>query len=469
MREKTKSIKALKQTKRKLERTRIYQNQNKMARREKKNEHPSSESTNSESSKSSRLMRKFGQYIASPVVESMDANAILKEVDWNDILDKVDINEVFFDRIDVNRLLARVDVNRHLDRVDFNRLLDRVDWDAIVERSNLEEIISRSTNGVMTGFMSLLRTRLAWIDQWAQRLGRCFCCRKQEEPFQREQQQQPHISEYKEYLPPRPGRPEDSETIWEKPTSLDKRKFERAIQFRTCGALNRLLYLAIDQTFMWFVTVVIWAIIRQLTEIFTNEPDWWGDKYPILNSLLVDTMLFTTLSALYWIFLVGCFGRTIGMWVLGLLMVCNNGRRISFLHVIFQVFLTPINLLCFGWVVGFTRRDGAFISDLIGRVTVVYAWKTKNIPDNNHEIAVSIGDYETAIPDPERRTLLVPESLDVELGADDYHGDDDASLGGDSDGGIEIPGAARWMKGDTGFVDNTNLEDGASRWSKENM
>mmetsp|Transcript_6290 Transcript_6290/g.15584 ORF Transcript_6290/g.15584 Transcript_6290/m.15584 type:complete len:471 (+) Transcript_6290:165-1577(+) len=470
MPEKSKNINALKHTKRKLEkqnRTDHNQNRKQMVRRERKTHHPSSESTASESSKSSRIMRAFGHHIASPVVESMNVNAILDEVDWNEVLDKVDINEVIFDRIDVNRILARVDVNRHLARVDFNRHLDRVDWDAIVEHSNLEEIISRSTTGVVTGFLSLVRTRVAWIDQWVQRLGRCFCCKKQARSNQH------HISENQEYLPPRPGRSDDSETIWENPGTLEKRKFEKAIQFRTCGGFNRLLYLAIDQSVLWCLTVLIWGITSKLTEIFTNDPKWWVDNYKFMTTLWVETLIFLAFAALYWIFLVGCFGRTIGMSLLGLLMVSRDGRRIGFAQVLIQVFLIPLNLLCFGWVAGFIRRDGNFLSDIIGGVTVVYAWEAKSLPDKNPEIALSIGDYATALADQERKSerksLLIPESLDVELGADDYNGDDDVSLGGDSEGGIEIAGATRWMKGKPDTAGNTNLEDGASRWSKENI
>jgi uncharacterized RDD family membrane protein YckC len=391
-----------------------------------------------------RIGAVVGQYVASPVVESMDVNAIVNEIDWNEVLEKVDINEVIFDRIDVNRLLDRVDVNRHLDRVDVNQHLEKVDWDALVERSNLEEIIARSTSGVLSGFASLLRTRLAWIDQWGQRVGRCYCCGKNRECV--------------DFLPPRPGRPEDSRAVWKTPETLDKLEFERAIQFRTCGATSHLLFLSLDWMFLWTVFAAVAAIVNELTIVFAGDPDYW-DKYPSVQNFWFDVFLYAVAAALYWVFMVGCVGRTFGMWILGLVMVTTEGKRVSLVQVCKQVLLIPPNMLLFGWVLGYTRRDGAFASDILGDVSVVYAWGARLLPKNKHpEMAMSLGDFVESIPEHERENLLkVPENLNVRLGGDDYNGDDDACLDNDS------------VKGNSGSVEITNLEDAASRWSKENI
>jgi uncharacterized RDD family membrane protein YckC len=384
-----------------------------------------------------RLGTAVGHYVASPVVESMDVNAIVNEIDWNEVLEKVDINEVIFDKIDVNKLLTRVDVNRHLARVDINQHLERVDWDALIERSNIEEIIARSTSGVVSGFTSLLRTRLAWVDQWGQRVGRCYCCGKNRIRV--------------DFLPPRPGRPEDSETIWKNPETLDKREFERAIQFRTSGATNRLLFLAFDWMFVWTAFAIITALTEQLTQVFTDEDDWWYNNVTIFRTLWFEGFLYAVFAALYWLFLVGCVGRTFGMWILGLLMVSKEGKRVSILQVCYQLVLLPLNTVFFGWVLGYCRRDGAFASDVIGGVSIVYAWGARNLPKQNHpEMAMSLGDFVDTLPGHEQKALLVPENLNVQLGGDDYHGDD-ASLD------------------DSAYIEITNLEDGASRWSKDNI
>ncbi len=400
----------------------------------------SNTSNSSQSTVMRRLGKAVGHYVASPVVESMDVNAIVNEIDWNEVLDKVDINEVIFDKIDVNRLLDRVDVNRHLGRVDVNQHLDKVDWDAIIERSNLEEIISRSTTGVLSGFASLLRTRMAWFDQWCQRFGRCYCCGRNKERV--------------DFLPPRPGRLEDSQTVWENPRTLDKRKFERAIQFRNCGATSRLVCISLDWTFCWITYALMAATINQLTAVFTNDPDFWYNNVPIVNSFIFEIFLYVLDAALYWILLVGCVGRTLGMWVLGLLIVSQDGKRISLWQVCCQVILIPLNMLFFGWVLGYTRRDGAFASDIFGSVSVVYSWFAQHLPrKNNAEMAISLGDFVDNLSEHEKKALLVPANLNVQLGGDDYDGDDDSLDGNSDNGDIEI----------------TNLEDGASRWSSDNI
>ena len=406
----------------------------------------------------STLMRRFGnavgQYVASPVVESMDMNAILDHVDWNEVLDKVDINEVFLDKIDVNRLLARVDVNRHLDRVDVNRHLDKVDWDAIIERSNLEDIISRSTTGVLTGFASLVRTRIAWCDQWGQRLGRCYCCCGKN-------------SECVDLLPPRPGRPEDSQCIWEDPLQLDKPVFETAIQFRTCGALNRLLYNSLDLSIGLSLYALFAAIVNELTKVFTNDPDYWQTMVPITETTWFEPLVYVIATALYWVFMVGCTGRTIGMWMLGILMVSEEGNRVNLWQVCKQLVLMPLNILVFGWAIGLARRDGAQFSDLVGGVRIVYCWDALGgIPSKRHnmDMAMSVGDFVSAHPDHEKESLLrVPENLKIQLGSDDYDGDD-ASLGNHSHS--EYHNAHDHNGGD---IEITNLEDGASQWTKDNI
>ena len=387
-----------------------------------------------------RLGKAVGQYVASPVVESMDMNAIVNAIDWNEILDKVDINEVIFDKIDVNRLLDRVDVNRHLDRVDFNQHLGKVDWNAIVDRSNIEEIFSRSTTGVLSGLLSLLRTRLAWFDQWGQRIGRCYYCRKNKHDA--------------DFLPPRPGRMEDSKIDWGNPWILNRVEFEREIQFRNCGATCRLLSISIDWSFCWMGFAFIAAIMHQLTTVFTNDPDFWYNNVPFTKNVVLEVFLYAMATALYWGLLVGCIGRTLGMGLLGLMIVSENGARISLRQVFYQLILIPLNMIFFGWVIGYIRRDGAFASDILGGVSVVYSWETPHGKRNIPEMPMSVKDFVENLPEHETQSLLVPSNLDVQLGGDDYDSDG-ASLEDNS--------------GDEGDIEITNLEDGASRWSNDNI
>eukprot|EP00536_Pseudo-nitzschia_multiseries_P012132 jgi/Psemu1/207775/e_gw1.447.33.1 len=322
-------------------------------------------------------MRRIGTAVgrvASPVVESLDVNAILQQVDWNELLRNVDV-DALLEKIDVNTVLERVDVNRHLSRVDY---------DALVQRSNLEDILARSTAGVMSGFSNLLRSRLAWVDQWASPRSNTF--------------------------PPRPGRPGDSADVWKNPHELDMRTFGRSIQFRTSGAFNRILYLAIDSIFVWVTFAILAALAQTLGHVFTNDEDWANNKIKVSNEPWFEFVLYSVYNNCYWVFLVGCFGRTIGMWALGLLMVSREGHRVSFLQVVYQVVLLPLNVFCFGWVCGFVRRDGAFLSDLVGGVNIVYLWDVKHIPHDNATMAMSMNDFVDPLTQQERDQLLVDDS-----------------------------------------------------------
>lgn len=365
-----------------------------------------------------RIGTAIGHHVASPIVESMDVNTILNEVDWNEVLQQVDI-DALFDKIDVNKVLDRIDINRHLDRVDMDRHLSTVDYDALIRRSNLEEIIARSTSGVLSGFTNLFRTRMAWIDQWGQRIGRCSCRRE------------------KDYLPPRPGRPEDSKTVWKHSGELDKLEFGRAIQFRTSGATNRLVYLALDQFFVWATYAILVALVHKLGEAFTDNPEWLL-AVPVTKKWWFDFVVYLSYNAMYWISQVGCFGRTVGMWILGLLLVSKSGNRVSFLQVCFQIILVPLNILFFGWVVGYMRRDGKFLSDIVGGVAIVYAWDARNVHENNAEMAMSLTDFVDTLPEQKRSSFLlggVNDDDDDDDDEDENDEDEYYSIGG---GDIEL-------------------------------
>jgi len=404
-----------------------------------------------------RIGTAVGQYVASPVVESMDVNAILEHVDWNEVLEKIDPNALL-DGIDVDKLLDRVDWNRHLDRVDVDRHLGRVDYDAIIQRFDLEDVVARSTSGVVSGFSNLLRTRMAWVDQWGQRICRCYCCcSKQKRTKKKNQTTDGALLVCPvEYLPPRPGRPEDSWDVWKNPSELDKATFGRSIQFRTSGAFNRLVYSCIDSLVTWITFGTLTAIVQTLGGVFTENRDWLEGN-PVASNPFFDPLLFYCLSNVYWIFLVGCFGRTLGMWVLGLLMVSKEGDRLSFCQVITQAILDSLDILLFGWVIGFFRRDGAFLSDLLGGVNIIYAWDVRHITSDNANIALSMNDFVDPLTEQERKHLLVDD--------DDDDDDDDVDVDDSGFGDIEIPELLRAsnsdsdsLNGDTRYFDASDAE-----------
>jgi hypothetical protein len=128
-----------------------------------------------------------------------------------------------------------------------------------------------------------------------------------------------------------------------------------------------------------------------------------NDEYIV--SWWIDIIIWMVYAFSYYVLLIGCFGRTIGMGILGLLMVSKNGNRVSILKVCGQGILNPLNKIFFGWIVGFIRRDGKMWSDLIGGVAIVYAWdSTSYMVDskNNAEMAMSLTDFDNIIATEEK-------------------------------------------------------------------
>jgi uncharacterized RDD family membrane protein YckC len=258
------------------------------------------------------MRRQVGRVIGrgiSPVVEGLDIDAIVHQIDLQDLLDQVDLDHVL-SRVDLNEILDKVDLNRQLERVDMNRLLANVDVNALIERSDLEKIIARSSSSFFTRFLHLVRTRLAMADQWVQRIGRCACCSK--DPW----------------LPPRPGMPKRDHT---QPTHPNE--FGWAIQFRCSGLFTRAIAWITDKLLVAISFSFITWIFETLAERFvpnyesTTSPAWYG------VALLIYGLCYTSL----WI---GCTGRTIGLSILGLLVVNRDGRRVAPCQAILRSFVS---------------------------------------------------------------------------------------------------------------------------------
>jgi uncharacterized RDD family membrane protein YckC len=283
---------------------------------------------------------------------------------------RIDVNKLL-SRVDWNMVLDRVNVDEQLGRIDMDRLMDRVDVNRIVERSNLEEIVSRASTGVCSECIDLLRTRLAWFDQWGQRL--CQLRWLSKDPL----------------LPPRPGRVEDSKAVWPVTTGLRAREFGQAVQFRTCGGLCRLATWTCD-TFIIVGTFAAWSAIgKWLARAVTNDPTWFLD--PTLDWL--TALLYGLYSLLYTVLFLGGFGRTIPMYLFGLLLVSSDGHKVSFLQSLLHGILLPVNIPLFGWVLTFLRRDGKMWNDLCARTAMVYAWEVHTSPKQYADLVMSVNEY----------------------------------------------------------------------------
>jgi hypothetical protein len=249
----------------------------------------------------------IGQQL-SPVVEGMDLNSIIHQIDLEDLL----VNHV-----DLNRVLATIDIDEALSRVDLDSLLLRVDIDGLLERSNLEAIISRSSLGFCTSCMNTLRSKLAYLDQSIQRCGRLSCCSK--EPW----------------LPPIPGRSPDSRSAREPwPKQSSGGAFGKAIQYRCCGTLTRWLSGFIDWALFTGVFALVSWLVRMIVEAVSDlESDNWNDY--IFRYIVPSIYLILFIS--WQLLCIACLGKTVGMGIIGLLLVSKGGHRVGICQALIRI------------------------------------------------------------------------------------------------------------------------------------
>ena len=282
--------------------------------------------------------------IVSPIVDVVDVDGVVQRIDVNRLVE----------RIDINALLDRVDLDRQLQRIDFDAVFDRINIDQILEKSNLDAIIARSSTGVCSHMLDTIRTQVVYTDQFIQRAGRLSCCYKTV------------------YLPPKPGRQRNQEKI-QFPDSRTELAIQ--VQHRYCGVFSHLLAALIDFFIVLASVVVIMFILDAIVGYFQNDPDFEMDWYWEVIILFVWRLVYDV-SLLY------VFRRTVGMGMIGLLLVSSDGSpcgffRVLFRHLLRRCIVLVIPLLLLSFLVGLTRADGRMLDDLITCSGLVYAWDAR--------------------------------------------------------------------------------------------
>jgi uncharacterized RDD family membrane protein YckC len=302
------------------------------------------------------LDRAIARVDVNGVIERVDANALLDRVDPNALLDRVDPDRLL-DRVDANRLLDRVDANRLLDRVDVARLIDRVDLDAVMERidvnalvrrTELNKIIARSTTGVFGDLLDAARGVTVSLDLIIQgTVGRVVRPKGES----------------------RPGRPGNLDDVVESRTmSMAERGV--AMQGRHAGSLSRFLAFLLDQfvlglLFVWGQTLVSLALSVVTGHSFHPTSHRW--------------VVLTIYIVWFFVYLAGQLavaGRTLGMAVLGLRVVRNDGERLEGRRAALRTVVFPLSFIIFGigLLMGLVRRDRRELHDLLAGTAVVYQW-----------------------------------------------------------------------------------------------
>lgn len=302
------------------------------------------------------------------MLERVDVNGLLDQVELNELLDRVIIDRLL-DRVDVDRLLDRVDVDRLLDRVDVDRLLahvdvdalvarvdvnalvQRVDIEAITARAKVGEMVARGTTEFAGSTLDVLRRQAVGLDTLIIRfvdrlLGRDPHAQPKGPPGL-----VPDVSEVSEdEALPRPRR--------------------AVISGFYAGPVSRLLAYLIDASISFTgFGLIAGGIVSAINTVFGVSLEWdW-------QAGVVGLLTFSLWLFLYFWLGVAIAGKTVGMSVVGIKVVHNEGRPISPGHAAIRVLVLPISIATVAGLLGIVfDRDQRTLHDVAAKTAVVYDW-----------------------------------------------------------------------------------------------
>jgi uncharacterized RDD family membrane protein YckC len=292
------------------------------------------------------------------VVDRIDLQALIEKLDLNRVLDKVDLDALIqrigmdqlLDRIDLNTLLEHVDLNQLLERVDLNAVVARVDINAIVDDVDISAFTGKISSAVTKGTESFLRSMLDLVRR--QLVGLDLVILRFTDGLLRRQP---------DSLPLGP-------TLLVPSGDTDA---SPQVSGRYAGPVSRLLAFGID-VFLIFAgfalgTSILNYLIRlvsgyNLERNSTNGP-WWA----IVLAIWAFVYLWIGPSIA---------GRTLGMSLVGLRVVSNDGSAISQRQSFIRVLTLPLSVVLLGvglLMAVFGERRKA-LHDHFGRTCVVYDW-----------------------------------------------------------------------------------------------
>jgi uncharacterized RDD family membrane protein YckC len=293
------------------------------------------------------LNRLLDRIVIDQLLDRVDVNRLLDRVDVNRLLDGVDVNRLL-DGVDVDRLLDRVDVDALVARVDVNAIVQRVDIEAVTSRTKVGEMVARGTTEFAGSTLDVVRRQAVGLDTLIMRfvdrvLGR--------EPQAQEK-----------------GPPElVPEALEETPVPRSRRAI---ISGFYAGPISRLLAYVIDASvsFTGF-GLIAGAIVGAINTVFGVDLEWdW--QAGVLGFLVFSLWLF-----LYFWVGVAIAGKTLGMSIVGVKVVTNQGRPISPGHAAIRVLVQPISIVTVVGLLGIVfDRNQRTLHDLAAKTAVVYDW-----------------------------------------------------------------------------------------------
>jgi uncharacterized RDD family membrane protein YckC len=285
------------------------------------------------------------------IVERMDVEKIVERMDVEKIVERVDVDRIVA-RVDVEALVARIDIEQLIQRIDINRLVNQIDVSKLVSQTDLGRVIAASTTGVVTGVLDLVRSHVAGLDQWVERVATA-------------------VFHGRTGRPAGPGWPVESTSA----VAPGRARHERdlALQGRYAGPFSRLAAAAADFGAGIGIFNVLLAAVSFAWRVVTGH-DVSFSHHPAVVDPILGLWAF-----LYLAYPWALSGKTLGMAVLGIRVVTPSGAPIGPWHAVVRALVLPFSvaLAPFGLSGVVFQSERRALHDFAAGTVVIYAWNAR--------------------------------------------------------------------------------------------
>ena len=278
------------------------------------------------------------------LLDRVDVNALLDRVDPQVILDHVDV-DTLMDRVDVDALLDRVDVDALMSRVDIDALLDRVDVKELTDRAGIPDIVRESTGALAGSAMDVVRRQIVALDQI---IGTSTYRLVGRDPGDR------------------PVAPPNLDAG----TGVDE-EGRGQMTGHYAGAVSRLAAFALDSLIVWVTFLLAMMGITFVFDVILHIKIGTAWEHSIIGIALAVLWTF-----IYHVVGLALAGRTVGMGIVGLMVLTRDGTTVSGRQALVRTLVFPFSFLVFG--LGFlgiiTSPERRSMHDSAAGTVIVYDW-----------------------------------------------------------------------------------------------
>jgi len=283
---------------------------------------------------------------------------VVAALDMNALLDRVDMNRAL-DQVDIERVLDRIDLDRLVERMDLNSVIEHIDVDALVQQTDLGAVIARSSSGVATNALDVVRSQTVGVDEfiarWITRLRR------------------------RRYSGP-PGLPDGLKSgtdagprAGDAPPPETPIVIQKTLLGKCAGFASRFTAFAVDVGVSLGVFMLALAAISFAARVLTGQDIAWsrGDIWVVIA--------YAAWAFFYFAYCWAASGRTVGMALLGVQVVGDDGSDAGGRRAVVRTLALPLSFLLLGLgfagiLLGGRRRA---LHDVIAGTAVIYSWDAR--------------------------------------------------------------------------------------------